>query len=173
MLVPMKLRLYRPDDAPALAEIFRRSVSELGPRHYAADQVVAWASDGPDANDMLARGSDGRVVLVAVDAADQPMAFGDLEADGHIDLLFVLPEVAGTGIAGTILEALETIARSQGQMRLYVEASEAAKGLFGRHGFRLLGRNDLTIVGVATHNYLMEKLLQRQGSSHARTPVSN
>ena len=166
----MKLRYYRPDDAPALAEIFRRSVTGLGPRHYAADQVAAWASDGPDAQDMLDRGRDGRVVLVAVDAAGEPLAFGDLEADGHIDLLFVLPEAAGTGIAGTILEALETIARSQGQMRLYVEASEAAKGLFSRHGFQLLGRNDLTIAGVATHNFHMEKLLQRQGSSHARLP---
>lgn len=168
----MQLRHYRPGDAPALAEIFRRSVTELGPRHYAPEQVMAWAADAPDTQDMLRRGSDGRTTIVAVDDTDRPVAFVDLESDGHIDLLFALPEVAGTGIGSALLDAIETVAKTEGMMRLYVEASEGAKGLFGRHGFTLLSRNDLKLGGVETHNFRMEKLLQRQSSSHARLPSS-
>ena len=168
----MQLRLYRPEDAPALAGIFRRSITELGVRHYSDAQVAAWLSDAPDAEDMRVRGADGRRVLVAVDDRDRPVAFGDLEADGHIDLLFALPEVTGTGLAGALLEALEAIARAEGMMRLYVEASEAAKGLFARHGFTLVERNDFVMAGVACHNYRMEMRLQRQSSSHVRLPSS-
>lgn len=167
----MKLRHYQERDAETLARIFVRSVTELGPRHYTAEQVAAWAADAPDAEDMRRRGGDGRWVLVAADGSDRPVAFADLEADGHIDLLFALPEVAGMGVASALLDALETIARTQGIMRLYVEASEAAKGLFARHGFALLGRRDFAEGGVMVHNYAMEKPLQRQTSSHVRLPA--
>ena len=168
----MQLRHYRPDDAPALAEIFRRSVSELGPHHHTAEQVAAWVADAPETDDMLRRGSDGRTTIVATDDAGRPVAFVDLEADGHIDLLFALPESAGTGIAGALLDAIEVIAKAEGLMHLYVEASEAAKGLFARHGFALIARNDFAMSGVPIHNYRMEKPLQRQSSSHARLPSS-
>lgn len=168
----MQLRHYRPDDAPALAEIFHRSVTELGPRHYTAEQVAVWAADAPDAEDMLRRGADGRTMIVATDDAGRPVAFIDLEADGHIDLLFALSEVAGTGIAGVLLDAVEVIAKTEGMMRLYVEASEGAKGLFTRHGFALRERNDFAMSGVSIHNFRMEKSLHRQSSSHARLPSS-
>ncbi len=168
----MQLRHYRPGDAPALAEIFRRSVTELGPRHYTPEQVMAWAADAPDAEDMLRRGSDGRTTIVASDDTGRPVAFVDLEFDGHIDLLFALPEAAGTGIASALLDAIETVAKTEGGMRLYVEASEAAKGLFMRRGFSLLKRNDYLKNGVLVFNYDLEKLLQRQSSSHARLPSS-
>jgi putative acetyltransferase len=167
----MQLRRHRFEDAPALAEVFRRSVGELGPRHYTPAQVAAWLADAPDTGDMQLRAVDGRHILVATDDAGRPVAFADLEADGHIDLLYVLPEAAGTGIANALVKALETIARTDGLTRLTVEASEAAKGLFLRQGYTLLERNDFTKGGVAMHNYRMEKLLQRQSSSHARRPA--
>lgn len=171
MLAAMRLRRYQDRDAEGLAQIFRRAVTELGPRHYTSEQVAAWAADAPDAGDMRQRGNDGRIVLVAVDDADVPVAFADLEADGHIDLLFALPEAAGSGVAGALLEAIETIARTEGMMRLYVEASEAVKGLFLRKGFTLIERHEFALYGVTIHNYDMEKLLQRQTSSHVRLPA--
>lgn len=167
----MQIRHYRPEDAPALALIFRRAVTELGPRHYTAEQVAAWAANVPNAEDMLRCGADGRTTIVATDDSGRPVAFADLEADGHIDLLFALPEAAGTGIAGALLDAIETVAKAEGKMRLYVEASEGAKGLFARFGFALIARNDFAMSGVHIHNYRMEKQLQRQSSSHARLPL--
>lgn len=167
----MKLRHYRPEDAGALALIMRRSIESLGPRHYATEQVAAWAAAAPDASEMALRLGDGRTVLVAIDAHDHAVAFGDLEADGHIDLLFALPEAAGKGVAAAILEALEMVARTDALMQLTVNASDAAKGLFTRQGFTLIARNNLTLDGVAIHNWRMEKSLQRQGSSHLRRPA--
>ncbi len=150
------IRPYRPADAAALADLYARSVRELGAGFYSPEQVEAWARTA-DADRLHERLSDGRTALVAADGGDCPLAFGDLEADGHIDLFYCAPEAAGQGIASRLFDRLEAIAREAGMARLHVEASEAARGFFERKGFRVTARRDLAIAGVAIHNYAMEK----------------
>lgn len=152
-----RIRPARPDDAAAIADLRRRSVEAIGPRDYRPDQVSAWAGRGASADEVRARNADGRIVLVAVGDDDRPLAFGDLEPDGHIDQLYCAPEVAGRGIAGAIYDRLEQAARAAGVRRLDTEASEAARRLFARKGFRVLARRDLDIDGVAIHNFAMRK----------------
>jgi hypothetical protein len=65
-----RVRGFRPDDAPMLAELCRRSVEAAGPIHYSREQVNAWLSVLPSADEILARYSDGRVTVIAVGAAD-------------------------------------------------------------------------------------------------------
>ena len=79
----MKLRHYRPEDAGALALIMRRSIESLGPRHYATEQVAAWAAAAPDASEMALRLGDGRTVLVAeaVVAGTVPDLTSEVRAD--------------------------------------------------------------------------------------------
>ncbi len=153
------VRPYRAADAPALSRLYRRSVEGLGPRAYSAAQVAAWASLCPTAEEIAARAGDGRLLLVAVDADDRPLAFGDLERDGHIDLLYCAPEAAGRGVAAALYAELERAARAAGMARLYAEASETARGFFERQGFAVVARRDLAVAGVAIHNYAVEKRL--------------
>lgn len=155
----MHIRPCRPGDAAALSDIYRRSVTQLGPADYTGGQVEAWLSCAPTTDQMHARCTDGRTCLVMVAAPDRPVAFGDLEVDGHIDLLYCAPEAAGTGAASAIYDALEATARERGLQRLYVEASEAARRLFTHKGFTVTARRDFVIGGVQIHNYAMEKLL--------------
>jgi putative acetyltransferase len=152
-----RIRPARPEDDAAIADLYRRSVTGIGPRDYSPVQVAAWAGRAPSAEVVAARNADGRTVLVAVDDADRPIAFGDVEADGHIDFLYCAPEAAGRGIAAAIYDHLELAARAAGATRLHVEASEAARRLFARKGFRLVARRDREIDGVAIHNFAMEK----------------
>ncbi|MEN3950509.1 GNAT family N-acetyltransferase [Iodidimonas sp. SYSU 1G8] len=155
----MRLRRYAPADAPALSSVYVRSVLGLGPRDYRPDQVSAWAGRAPGPDAMAARLGDGRVVIVALGEEDQRVGFCDLEPDGHIDLLYCVPEVAGTRVAAALLERIETEARAQGIARLYTEASEAARRLLLRHGFTELARRDFTLDSVPIHNFAMEKRL--------------
>lgn len=97
--------------------------------------------------------------LVAVDKEDQPLAFGDLEADGHFDHMFCHPDLAGSGIRSNLYDALEPAALRQGLKYLYVEASEPARRLFPAQGFRVDHRRDFIVRNVAIHNYRMEKRL--------------
>ena len=155
----MEIRLFRDTDAGALAAIFFSSVREIGGRHYTADQVAAWAPGLPDADVFARRASDGRTFLVAIGENGQPIAYGDLEADGHIDHIYCSPEAAGCGVARLLYEELERVARSAGINVLFVEASEPAKRFFARQGFEQVGRNDFELDGVAIHNYRMRKAL--------------
>jgi putative acetyltransferase len=153
------VRSFRPGDAPALARIFHAAVHQLGGLHYSPEQVEAWAPAVPAPERFLERGADGRILLVAADESDRPLAYGDLETDGHIDHLYCRPDVAGTGVACALYDRLEAAARERGIGRLHVEASEPARRFFLRKGFTVLQRRDFALGGVAIHNFAMEKRL--------------
>lgn len=153
------VREYRDGDAPLMAHLFYSSARELGSRRYTPEQIAVWAPDVPDPAKVHARAMDGRTTLVAVNAAGELVGYGDLEADGHIDHLYFRPDAAGTGMASKLLDELVARAKSAGMVRLYVEASELARGLFERNGFALLRRRDFELRGVQIHNYAMERLL--------------
>ena len=96
---------------------------------------------------------------MAASEDDRPVAYVDLEPDGHIDRVFCAPEAAGQGIASRLYDAVEAAAREQGIRSLFTEASELARRLFERKGFAVVERQDLVIRGVAIHNYRMAKAL--------------
>lgn len=155
----MLIRPFEADDAERLAALFHASIHQIGIRDYSAEQVSAWSPAVPDPRDYIRRSLDGRIFLVAVDDDGKPVGYGDLEADGHIDHLYCLPDVVGTGIGSAIYDSLEEVASHHGIQVLFVEASEAARRLFERKGFAVEQRNDFTINGVAIHNYRMVKPL--------------
>jgi putative acetyltransferase len=154
-----RIRPYRVEDAEALAELFQRSVAQIGPQDYAPEQVEAWAALAPSPAQIATHSRDGRTTLVAADGMDRPLAFGDLEPDGHIAYLYCAPEAAGTGVTAALYERLEQLARERGIKRLYAEASEAARRFFLKQGFTVLARRDFAILGVPIHNYAVEKRL--------------
>ena len=153
------IRGYDPRDAAGLADVFFRSVRQVALSGYTAAQVAAWAPEPRTAQWAHGEASDGRLVLVAADEDDRPVAYIDLEPDGHIDRLFCAPEAAGQGIASRLCDAVEAAAREQGIRNLFTEASELARRVFERKGFAVVQRQDLVIRGVAMHNYRMAKAL--------------
>lgn len=153
------IRAYNSRDAADLADVFFRSVRQVALSAYTAAQVRAWAPEPRTAEWAHGEASDGRLVLVAADADDRPVAYIDLEPDGHIDRVFCAPEAAGQGIASRLYDAVEAAAREQGIRSLFTEASELARRLFERKGFAVVERQDLVIRGVAIHNYRMAKAL--------------
>ena len=155
----MRIRPFRRDDAAAVADLFHASVRQGGLRHYTPEQVAAWSPARPDPARFAAREGQ-RVFLVAEDRDGSLLGYGDLEADGHIDHLFCRPDRIGTGIGHALYLAIEAAARAAYLSRLYVEASEAARTLFARHGFSIDARNDIVLNGVAIHNFRMSRTLR-------------
>ncbi len=153
----LSVRPYRPDDAAALSALYETSVRRLGAADYSDAQIEAWASLTPSAQALDSRMGDGRTRLVAV--TDDLAGFIDLEADGHIDLLYVAPAAAGLGVARTLLETAEALAPLTGAGRLYAEVSETARPVFERLGFSVVARRDFEVAGVPIHNWAVEKAL--------------
>ncbi len=155
----MRIRNYVEKDAERLVTIFLQAVAVTGSKDYSPEQISVWLSQAPSAEQVNTRCLDGRSTFVAVNQKDEPVAFIDLEMDGHIDLLYALPEVSGQGIVTQLYNHLEKFARDAGLEILYTEASEAARHFFTRQGFDSLHLRQLEIAGVPIHNYAMRKLL--------------
>lgn len=156
----MPIREFDPADASALVNVFQRSVRGLGSRDYSPAQVSTWLARVPREADILAHAKADSIFLVATDDAGLPLAFVVTEGDGHIDLLYCVPEAAGTGVAADLYDRMEEIARQRRFERLFTEASEAARHLFARKGYRVVCRGNLVIGGIPIHNYGMEKDLR-------------
>ncbi len=159
----MSVRAYEKEDAALLCEIFVKAVEQVGNQDYTPAQVEAWAARCPGPARLEDLLKDGRIRLVAVDQANRPLAFCDLEPDGHIDFLYCAPEVAGTGVTSSLYDVVEQTARLRGMIRLYSEASEPARRFFLKRGFVVIARRDFELSGVSIHNYAVEKVLTDEG----------
>lgn len=65
-----------PSDAASLARILFDAVDEIARGDFSEEQVKAWAPVIPTPERFLERGNSGRLVLVAVDDSDEPVAYG-------------------------------------------------------------------------------------------------
>lgn len=154
----MLIRPFEADDAEGSAALFHASVHQIGIRDYSAEQVSAWSPAVPDPRDYIRCSLDGRVFLVAVDDDGKPVGYGDLEADDHIDHLYCLPDVVGTGIGSALYDSLEGVASHRG-IQVLCRGKRSSAAFVRAQGFAVEQRNDFTINGVAIHNYRMVKPL--------------
>jgi len=154
------IRAFKDSDAPALIEIFNRAVNELASRAYGPDQIAVWANLCLTSDQWIEAMTDGRTTFIAVNENDQPVAFSDVESDGHIRFMYASPDVAGTGAVAKLYAALEAEAIKQGIGKLYSEASELAKSFLLKQGFSIVERRDFELRGVPIHNYAVEKRLR-------------
>ncbi len=155
MTFSLSLRPYRSDDLDAVIAVFLESVQKVAAKDYSPDQIKAWAQVDPDkwAARLLAR------MAWVVTVEQQIVGFSELEADGHLDTLFVHPGYQGRGVATALLDIVEAAARGQGVLRLFTEASITAYPFFERRGFRLINPQIVEVRGQMLQNFRMEKFL--------------
>lgn len=152
------IRPYAVDDASWLTDLFRSSVREIALRDYTASQIRAWAPDVID-EEQFGKKCETKPTWVA-ELEGRIAGFSDLEADGHVDMLYVHPDFRGRGVARALLEHIEEAARTAGLHRLYTEASITARPVFEVMGFRVILAQIVEIGGETMTNYRMEKQLE-------------
>ena len=166
--VGCSVRPYEPDDAAALADVMWRSVRSAALADYSVEQTEAWLPVRRSPEAMHRWADDGRSVFVATLGEYGVVGYTDLEADGHIDHLYCVPEAVGSGTAAALYDALERRAHELGLGQLHVEASESAKRFFEKRGFIVNERRDWELRDVPIHNYAMSKVIQvRHQAPHA------
>jgi len=151
------LRPFHAADGASLARLFQASVRVLAATDYSASQLRAWAPDTMD-EDKFGKRCASKTTWVA-EIADRIAGFSDLEADGHIDMLYVHPDFRRQGVARALLERVELSARALDVRRLYTEASITARPVFETQGFRVTVPQLVTVRGESMTNYRMEKRL--------------
>jgi putative acetyltransferase len=164
MSMKASLRPFLPADVPRLAAIFRASIEELTSEDYNEAQQAAWAAlaDEDDFGERLA----GDLTLVAV-LHGEVVGFASLRGQDHVRLLYVDPKAAGQGVASTLCDALEKLARARGATKLSVDASDTARGFFEKRGYQSLHRKTVDCFGEWLGNTAMEKRLAANDSGLA------
>jgi putative acetyltransferase len=153
----MKIRLFRPEDAARIAQLFHDTVREINIRDYSESQVKAWAPDDLYFRNWLEVCADRFTYVAEQDG--EIVGFGELEADGHIDCFYCHKNYQGCGIGKQIYRAIEAKAVELGLNRLFVEASITAKPFFQRMGFSVIREQQVSSRGETFINYAMAKFL--------------
>lgn len=161
--MPVTLRPYDDtQDAEPTFGVFQRAVSITAAADYDAEQIAVWIADAD------ARGWSQRRRAAETWVAEQDgtvLGFTDLDGGGHINMMFVAPEAARTGIATALLDKVRERAASRGLTELTVDASRTARPFFERHGFSVQASQEVARRGVLLQNYRMSAAIASTGGA--------
>lgn len=152
----MWIRRYEPEDLGQITALFYDTVHAVNAADYAPEQLDAWADGAPDLDrwngSLLAHHS-----LVAVEDGGLIVGFGDIDATGYLDRLYVHKDRQGLGIATALCDRLE---RAVDAPVLTTHTSITARPFFEGRGYRVLREQRVERHGVRMTNYVMEKRRQ-------------
>lgn len=151
----LTIRPYQSADLDAVIAIFQGAVRKVAVRDYDQAQIDAWAQVERDRWEVRRLSRPTWIAFVG----QSPAGFTDLEADGHLDMMFVHPAHQGVGVATALLERVEASAQEQGLARLFTEASITARPFFERRGFRVVTAQSVEVRGQRLTNFRMEKFM--------------
>ena len=143
----MTLRPYRPEDCPALAELFCHTVHTVCARDYTRAQLDAWAPAELDAAAWDASLLAHRTLVAEENG--MIIGFADLAEDGYLDRLYVHRDWQGRGVATALCGALPGA-------RL-THASLTARPFFEKRGWHVVREQQVERRGVRLTNFVMEK----------------
>ena len=149
---PLRLRPYRTEDCPVLAQLFYDTIHSVNLGDYTQAQVDAWACGTVD-QARWDRELRSRAAVVA-ELDGQIVGFGDMTETGYLDRLFVHRDYQRRGVASAICSALE----ARVDVPCYtVHASLTARPFFERRGYAVTQRQEVERRGVKLPNFAMEK----------------
>jgi putative acetyltransferase len=153
----VELRDYTGADAEATRDVFLRAIRVTAARDYTPEQVAAWAPDDVDPGAWAARRAGSRTRVAVRDGV--VVGFADVDAAGYVDMLFVDPAAARTGVARALLDWAVRTATADGATELTTHASITARPFFAAHGFEVVAEQHPVRRGVTLTNYRMRRLL--------------
>jgi putative acetyltransferase len=142
----------------------------LASRHYAREELEAWAAGmRPEAIER-ALADPGKTLLVAL--ADGEVAGFALFEPGEVLAMYVHPEHARQGLGGNLLARAETAARQAGCGTLRLTASRNAVAFYAANGFRGSGEDVFRLRGGLSLACLkMEKCLAPPAAARRLDPA--
>lgn len=153
------LRPITPTDLKDLHHIYYRAVHEGAAQQYSGVERTAWAPEETPRDDAFLRVLDQHAWIAEIADAQnkpRPVGFITMDARGYIDLLFVLPEVMGHGVADALYAQVLDIARREGLGKLTTHASKLARPFLERRGWRVIASEAPLRHGVSMERFVME-----------------
>ncbi len=165
LIVPYNAHLSR-----AVYDVFYRAVHDSCARAYTPEQLDAWAPPyDPQVSATLAARLERNYCLVAClsfDAKDdvggsmQVAGFASLTASGHLDHLFVDPQLQRHGIGRELYQCLEHVCSRAQQSTITTDASLTARPFFEAMGMTVQAEQQVTVRGQTCTNFHMVKTIE-------------
>lgn len=147
----MILRRYQSEDCPELARLFYNTVHTVNAKDYTKEQLDVWATGNVD----LMKWNQSfleHFSIVAVDG-ESIVGFGDIDASGYLDRLYVHKDYQRKGIAAAICDELE--GKIEG--KIVTHASITARSFFEKRGYMVIKEQQVERKGIFLTNFVMEK----------------
>ncbi|RKN18270.1 GNAT family N-acetyltransferase [Micromonospora musae] len=146
----VQIRLFRPGDGSAVADLVQRCLREVNSRDYPAEIVERMCRHFSE--ERIAQLADERQMFVA----EQAGIVGTVSRDGNrVFTMFVHPEVTGQGVGRRLMRHIELLAAAEGCDYMETGASITGHGFYRRLGYVDL-RSSETEFGL---NYILRKAL--------------
>lgn len=136
----MRVRRARPDEAEQCWLVRNLAIRDGCRTSYEPAILQAWTPEAmPESYRDVIRANP---FFVAEGPDTRPVATGFLDlTSGSVEAIFTLPDYAGKGLAGKIIEAIKDEARQRGFTRLTLASTPNAQRFYERHGFRFVQEN--------------------------------
>ena len=152
----MLLRKYEPSDGDAMAALFYDTVQSVNVGDYTKEQLDVWA---PGRIDREAWNVSFLAHYTLVAGADEKIiGFGDIDAEGYLDRLFVHKDYQKRGVATALCNVLERVVRER---NITAHVSITARPFFEHRGYRVIKAQQVSRQGIFLTNYVMEKPCKR------------
>ncbi|WP_433824642.1 N-acetyltransferase family protein [Actinoplanes sp. CA-015351] len=146
----MQIRLFRPEDAPAVSAIIRACLRDVYSRDYPADVIDTMSAHFDPAR--MIELADQRQMFVA----ESDQILGTVSRDGNkVYTMFVRPDLIGTGIGRQLMDHIESLAAAEGFDHMETGASITGHGFYQRLGYTDIRKSETTF-GL---NYILRKPL--------------
>ncbi len=132
----MNIRMYQLEDCREIVELFYNTVHSINSRDYNSAQLDVWAPKEIDI-DSWDKSFSQHYSIVA-EENDVIIGFGDLDATGYLDRLYVHKDYQGIGVATTIASELENYAHENHISIVTTNASITAKPFFEKRGYEVV-----------------------------------
>jgi GNAT superfamily N-acetyltransferase len=151
----LEIRRHLPGEEMALQEIYFEATRRSNSRDYTSEQVERWVANHADLVDWTSRLAGTKPFVAVIDG--RPIAFGELEPNGHIDFFYCHPDWEGRGAGSELIRAIAAEALKLGLKTLHAEVSVTAEPFFAKQGFLTVEVRIPIICGAPAKQYIMRK----------------
>ncbi|MBY6951194.1 GNAT family N-acetyltransferase [Clostridium botulinum] len=154
----MNIRMYQLEDCREIVELFYNTVHSINSRDYNSAQLDVWA---PKEIDIVSWDKSlSQHYSVVAEENGVIIGFGDLDATGYFDRLYVHKDYQGIGVATTIANELERYAQENHISIVTTNASITAKPFFEKRGYEVIKEQFVERNGQFLKNFIMKKVLR-------------
>lgn len=148
------IRKYESSDCEELSELFYNTVHNVNVKDYSKEQLDAWASGNVNLHEWNQSFHEHYTLVAVTD--DVIVGFGDIDAAGYLDRLYVHKDYQNQGITTAICDALEQAVNTD---KVRTHASITAKPFFLQRDYKVIKEQQVIRNGIMLTNYVMEKRL--------------